>query len=226
MTDGAPSFTLIIGNKNYSSWSLRGWLACRLAGIAFDERLIPLDTDETAADIAAVSPNKRVPALIHDSVTVWDTLAIAEYLNELKPDAAMWPEQPAARAMARSLAAEMHSGYMGLRDRCPMDIRGEVDPITPPPEVAADLARLEEAWAAARSTYGAAGPYLFGRWTLADAFFAPVASRCKTYGLPLGADAAVYRDAVLAHPDMQAWSAAARAETWRIPHEDAAEQRF
>lgn len=226
MTQNGSDFTLVIGNRNYSSWSLRGWLACRMAGIDFHEKQILLDEDETAAEIAAVSPNRRVPTLIHGAVTVWDTLAIAEYLNELKPDAAMWPEIPAARAMARSLAAEMHSSFMGLRDRCPMDMRGEIDPITPPAEVTADLARLEEAWAGARETFGAAGPYLFGRWTLADAFFAPVASRCKTYGLPLSREAAAYRDAVLAHPHVAEWTEAALKEPWHIPHEDASEQRF
>ena len=220
------SFILHIGNKNYSSWSFRGWLACRLAGIDFEERLIPLDRPETAAAIAAVSPNKRVPCLEHGSVRVWDTLAIAEYLNELRPDAAMWPESPAARAMARSLAAEMHSGFMGIRNRCPMDIRGSVSVPNPPVEVAADLARLDAAWATARTTFGAAGPYLFGRWTLADVFFAPAASRCRTYGLPLGAAAAAYVEAVLSHADVEAWSAAALKEPGRIPHEDAAEQPF
>lgn len=219
-------FILHIGNRNYSSWSLRGWLACKLAGIDFEARVIPLDQDGTAAAIAAVSPNRRVPCLEHGGVRVWDSLAIGEYLNELRPDAAMWPEQPAARAMARSLAAEMHSGFTGLRNRCPMDIRGAVGPIAPPAEVAADLARLEEAWTAARKAFGAAGPYLFGRWTLADAAFAPVASRCRTYGLPLSPSATAYVDAVLAHPHLAEWMKAARAETWRIPHEDAAEQRF
>ncbi|MGZ0187769.1 MAG: glutathione S-transferase family protein [Alphaproteobacteria bacterium] len=222
MTD----FTLHIGNKNYSSWSLRGWLACKLAGIDFRENRIQLDVKGTAAAIAAVSPNRRVPCLEHGDVKVWDSLAIAEYLNELKPDAAMWPERPAARAVARSMVAEMHSSYMGLRNRCPMDIRGEVAPISPPAEVQEDLVRLEEAWNYARSTFGAAGPYLFGRWTLADAFFAPVASRCKSYGLPLSEASQAYVTAVLEHPDVVQWTVCALNEDWRIPHEDAAEQRF
>lgn len=226
MADGGVDFVLVIGNRNYSSWSLRGWLACRMAGIEFDERMILLDREDTARNIAAVSPHRRVPTLIHGDVVIWDTLAIAEYLNELRPDAAMWPERPAARAMARSLVAEMHSGFMGLRDRCPMDIRSEIAPIDPPPEVTADLERLQVGWAAARAAFGGAGPYLFGRWTLADAFFAPVVSRCKTYGLPLSPDATTYRDAVLDHPHMREWTKGALAETWRIPHEDAAEQRF
>jgi len=220
------NFTLVIGNRNYSSWSLRGWLACRLAGVDFVERLIPLDRPETAAALQAASPAARVPVLIHDDRVIWDSLAIAEYLHEIRPDAAMWPEAPAARAMARSLTAEMHSSYMGIRNRCPMDIRSQIDPIQPPPEVLSDLARLELAWRGARTASNAAGPYLFGRWTVADVFFAPVASRCRTYGLPLSPDAAAYRDAVLAHPDMQAWSEMAKAESWRIPHEDASEQSF
>ncbi len=220
------AFTLYIGNKNYSSWSFRGWLACRLAGIDFEEALICLDQPDTAANIAAISPNQRVPCLVHGNVTVWDSLAIAEYLNEFRPDATMWPEAPAQRAMARSLAAEMHSGFMGLRNRCPMDIRGRVGPIAPPMEVAQDLARLEDAWALPRRAFGAAGPYLFGRWTLADACFAPIASRCRTYGLPLSPAAATYVDAVLAQADVQEWTEAAFAESSCIPHEDAAEQRF
>lgn len=220
------NFTLVIGNRNYSSWSLRGWLACRLAGVDFVERLIPLDTPETAAALLSASPAARVPVLLHDDRVIWDSLSIAEYLHEIRPDAAMWPENPTARALARSLTAEMHSGYMGIRNRCPMDIRGQIDPIKPPPEVANDLARLELAWLGARATSKAAGPYLFGRWTLADVFFAPVVSRCQTYGLPLSPDAAAYRDAVLAHPDMQAWTKMAKAESWRIPHEDASAQNF
>ena len=219
-------FTLYIGNRNYSSWSLRGWLACRLADLEFDAKLIQLDEPDTARNIAAVSPNQRVPCLVHGDVVVWDSLAIAEYLHELKPDAAMWPESPAARAMARSLAAEMHSGFMGLRNRCPMDIRGQVGPITPPAEVQTDLERLDAAWGHARQKFGAAGPYLFGRWTLADIAFAPVASRCRSYGLPLSDAGQSYVDAVLAHPHFGEWRAEALKETWRIPHEDAAEQTF
>ena len=219
-------FVLTIGNKNYSTWSLRGWLACRLAGIDFEERMIPLDEAGTAAAIAAVSPNRRVPCLEHGSVLVWDTLAIAEYLHELKPEAGLWPKDRAARAHARSLVAEMHSSFMGLRNRCPMDIRGQVPPINAPAEVLEDIARLEEAWAAARAKFGQGGPYLFGEWTLADCFFAPVASRCKSYGLPLSADATAYVEAVLAQSHVQEWVEAALKETWRIPHEDAAEQVF
>lgn len=219
-------FTLHIGDKNYSSWSFRGWLACRLAGVDFEEHLILLDRDDTAAEIAAVSPNRRVPCLEHGAIKVWDTLAIAEYLNETRPDAGMWPGDPAARAAARSLVAEMHSGFMGLRERCPMDIRGRVAPIKPPPEVAEDVARLEEAWSAARAAFGGEGPYLFGRWSLADVFFAPVASRCRSYGLALSAPAQAYADAVLNHPHVLEWTEAALKEPRRIPHEDAAEQRF
>ena len=220
------AFTLHIGNRNYSSWSFRGWLACRLGGIDFEENLIRLDQPDTAANIAAISPNRRVPCLVHGNVRVWDSLAIAEYLNELQPNAAMWPEAPAQRAMARSLAAEMHSGFTGIRNRCPMDIRGRIEPIAPPAEVAQDLARLEEAWAQPRRAFGTADPYLFGRWTLADVFFAPVASRCRTYGLSLSPAAAAYVDAVLEHADVREWTDAALREPWRIPHEDAAEQRF
>ena len=188
--------------------------------------MIPLDETGTAAAIAAVSPNRRVPCLEHGEVRVWDSLAIAEYLNELKPDAGMWPKDPAARAHARSLAAEMHSSFMGLRNRCPMDIRGQVAPINAPPEVLDDVARLEEAWAGARAAFGFGGPYLFGAWSLADVFFAPVASRCKSYGLSLSAAATAYVEAVLAHEHVNEWVEAALRETWRIPHEDAAEQVF
>jgi len=219
-------FTLLIGNRNYSSWSLRGWLACRLSGISFETNLVLLDQPDTAERISAVSPNARVPCLTHGDVVVWESLAIAEYLHELRPSAAMWPETAPARATARSLAAEMHSGFMGIRNRCPMDIRGKVGPIAPPAEVASDLARLESAWANARSAFGEGGPYLFGRWSLADVAFAPVASRCRTYGLPLSAPAQAYVDAVLAHDHFAEWREAALAEPHRIPHEDASEQTF
>lgn len=219
-------FLLHIGNRNYSSWSLRGWLACRLAGIDFDEHIIPLDLADTAKNIAAVSPNERVPCLFHDDIVVWDSLAIAEYLAELKPDVAMWPKDRAARAMARSMAAEMHSSYMGIRNRCPMDMRGKVDPIKMPDEVARDVARLDAAWSAARGKFGADGPYLFGDWSLADCFFAPAVSRCRTYGLPLSDVSAAYVKAVLAHPDVSWWAARGAEEQWVIPHEDASEQKF
>jgi len=219
-------FVLHIGNRNYSTWSLRGWLAARLSGVEFETRVIPLDLPDTAEKIAAVSPNRLVPCLEHGALRVWETMSIAEYLNEVRPDAGMWPEAPAERAMARSLAAEMHAGFAGVRSRCPMDMLSRIAPVKAPPEVLKDLDRLQEAWRGARSASGAAGPYLFGRWTLADAFFAPVASRCVTYGLPLAADGMAYVEAVLDHPHVREWTEEALKETWRIHHEDAAEQKF
>jgi glutathione S-transferase len=213
-------FTIVLGNKAYSSWSLRGWLMLKLTGAAFDEVVVPLDRPETKAAIRAHSPSGRVPTLKADGLAVWDTLAIAEYLHERFPEAGLWPENPVARARARSVAAEMHAGFPALRARLPMDLKRE------PPEpgagisvdgaLAGEIARIVAIWGDCRTRFGGAGDFLFGRFGAADAFYAPVATRFVTYGVVLEGGVADYRDALMARPDLRQWIAAANAEPWVI----------
>ncbi len=213
-------FTIVLGNKTYSSWSLRGWLMLKLTGAAFDEVVVPLDRPETKAAIRAHSPSGRVPTLKADGLAVWDTLAIAEYLHERFPEAGLWPENPVARARARSVAAEMHAGFPALRARLPMDLKRE------PPEpgagiavdgaLAGEIARIVAIWGDCRTRFGGAGDFLFGRFGAADAFYAPVATRFVTYGVVLEGGVADYRDALMARPDLRQWIAAANAEPWVI----------
>jgi glutathione S-transferase len=215
-----PKLTVVLGNKAYSSWSLRGWLMLRLTGAAFEEEVVPLDRPETKAAISAHSPSGRVPVLVTDGAVVWGTLAIAEYLNECFPEAGLWPEDGAARARARSVAAEMHAGFASLRARLPMDLKRR------PPETGAgilaegalaeEIARVIAIWTDCRARFGGAGDFLFGRFGAADAFYAPVATRFLTYGVALEGAAADYRDALLAWPDLREWIAAAKAEPWVI----------
>jgi glutathione S-transferase len=210
-------FTLYLGNKAYSSWSLRGWLACRLAGIAFDEVVIPLSRPDTGATILRHSPSGKVPALRHGESVVWDSLAIGEYLHELAPAAGLWPDDAAARAQARSIAAEMHSGFVDLRRAMWMNTRRRFPGKGRTPEALANIARICAIWRETRARFGAGGPFLFGRkLNLADAMYAPVAARFVTWAPELPADARAYADAVWDHPLMQEWRRAADAETWVI----------
>lgn len=209
---------LVIANQNYSSWSLRPWLALKQAGLPFSVTVIPLRQDDTKARILARSPSGKVPALIHNGLTVWDSLAICEYLAELAPDAGLWPADPATRAVARSVSAEMHSGFTALRSNMPMNIRGELPGWGRAPGVADDIARIEAIWTDLRQRCGAEGPYLFGGFTIADAMYAPVVSRFKTYGVTVNPTAQAYADAIQAHPAMQEWTTAALAETWVIDY--------
>jgi glutathione S-transferase len=218
--DPVNDMKLVIGNKNYSSWSLRAWLAAKATGLSFEEILIDLDAPDTAARIRAHSPSGRVPALIDGDVTVWDTLAIAEYLAEIAPEAGLWPADRAARAMARSISAEMHSGFTALRGHLPMNIRREPRPRPLTPAVESDIARITGIWRAARAAHGAGGPFLFGRFTIADAFYAPVASRFVTYGVGLGSVEQAYVDALFDHAHMRDWVEAARRETWVVPSDE------
>lgn len=211
--------TLIIGNKAYSSWSLRAWLLLRQTGAAFQEVVIPLDRPETAARIREYSSSGRVPCLHDGETVVWDSLAIAEYLNERFPDAGLWPGEPRARAAARSVVAEMHAGFATLRQRLPMDLKRPSAPIgraAAGGDLSRDIARIVAIWEHCRSDFGAAGPYLFGAFGAADAFYAPVVTRFTTYGIALPPTAAAYRDASLATADMREWTAAAKAEPWTI----------
>jgi glutathione S-transferase len=204
---------LVIGNKNYSSWSLRPWLLMSEAGIPFEEERLSLFTPAFAAAIARYSPAGRVPVLVdHDAggLAVWDTLAIAEYLAERFPAKRLWPDDVADRARARSICAEMHAGFGTLRQAMPMNVRSDLAGRGWSVRVQDDIDRLIAMWRELLQRHG--GPMLFGRFTIADAYFAPVVSRLKTYGVALPDDIAAYRDAVLALPSMQAWTAASHTE--------------
>lgn len=209
---------LVIANQNYSSWSLRPWLALKQTGLPFSLTVIPLKQESTKAQILARSPSGKVPALIHDGLTVWDSLAICEYLAELAPDAGLWPSDRAARATARSVAAEMHSSFTALRSNMPMNIRGDLPGWGRAPGVADDVARIEAIWTDLRQRFGSQGPYLFGAFSIADAMYAPVVTRFKTYGVQINPTAQAYADAVQAHPFMREWTAAALAETWVVDY--------
>ena len=211
----AMDATLYVGNRNYSSWSLRGALLVRQSGIACREVLIPLDTEEFAAKIGAVSPTRRVPVLHVDGLVIWDTLAIAEFLHEQNPAAGLWPQDRAARARARSVSAEMHSGFMDLRSSMPMDLRGRHTlPMTP--DVQADVARIDALWNDCRARHGRGGDYLFGAWCAADAMYAPVVSRFRTYGVELSPGARRYVDAVWQWPALKTLVAEAVVEPWSL----------
>jgi glutathione S-transferase len=211
---------IVVGNKKYSSWSLRGWLALKLAGAPFEEVVVALDMPDTAQNIRKYSSSGRVPALIDGELTVWDSLAIGEYLHEQFPAAGLWPADPAQRARARAISAEMHSGFANLRNDCSMRIVETRPYKALRPETQADVDRIVEIWEDCLRRSG--GRFLFGaRPCLADAFYAPVVSRFRTYSIPASPAAQAYCDAVWAWPAVQDWVAAARAETLRAKfHED------
>jgi glutathione S-transferase len=211
------AYTLVIGNKNYSSWSLRPWLALRQAGIPFREELVSLRADEGKAARLARLPAGRVPVLDHDGLLVWDSLAICEYLAERHPG--LWPAGPAARAWARSVSAEMHAGFTALRADMSMDVRARRPQRRRSPAVLADVARVERLWGETRARFGAGGPLLFGGFTIADAFYAPVAFRFRTYGVSPAGAAGEYLAALLALPGMREWDAAAQQDE-RLPDHD------
>jgi glutathione S-transferase len=210
------AFTLVVGNKNYSSWSLRPWLAMREAGIAFDEVVIPLYRPGSKAAILAHSPAGKVPVLRHGDRVVWDSLAIMEYLAETLPDGALWPEDPAARALARCISAEMHAGFQALRGGMPMSLREQLPGQERSDTVAADIARVTAIWRDCRERFGGGGPFLFGGFTIADAMYAPVATRFRTYAVELDPVCQAYADTILALPSFLEWQAAAEEEPWVI----------
>jgi glutathione S-transferase len=206
---------LYVGNRNYSSWSIRGSLLVRQSGIECEEVVIPLDTDAGRAKIAQVSPSRRVPVLHYDDIVVWDSFAIAEFLHEHAPRAGLWPAKSEARAFARCVSAEMHSGFGALRTELPMDIRGKHD-MTPSHTARGDIQRIEALWTACRQMHGAEGRFLFGAWCAADAMFAPVVSRFRTYGLRLSPVAEHYADAVWAWPAFASLIGEAQSEPWSL----------
>jgi len=211
---------LIVANKAYSSWSQRAWILLAHFKIPFEETVIPLDRPETRAEILKHSPTGKVPALIDGPITVWESLAIIEYVAETHPDKAIWPRGKAARAHARSLAAEMHAGFQALRQACPANFRRPVKKIPVDGAVEADVQRIDAAWRRARDAYGKAGPFLFGRFSAADAMFAPVVNRFHTYDIPVSKAARDYMAAMMALPAWKAWIADAEAEEWRVDKYD------
>ena len=213
---------LIIGDRNYSSWSLRGYLALSLAGLEFRETLIQLDQAGTRAAILARSPAGKVPALVHGDLLIWDTLAIGEYAAELAPGAGLWPADRAARAVARSVVAEMHSGFPALRKDMAMNLRARRPGVGHTEQALAEAARVQAIWRDCRGRFGEAGggEFLFGGPTLAEAFYAPVVTRFVTYGVELDPVCQRYADAVLALPAMVRWTEAALAEDWVMEHSE------
>lgn len=211
------SLTLVIGNKNYSSWSMRPWIALRAAGIAFDELVIPLYAgDDSKRRILEFTPSGKVPALIDDDITVWDSLAIIEYAAERFPEAHFWPKDRAARAMARSVSAEMHSGFVTVRNECGMNLHRPVRAKALSEDALANVARIQDIWSECRNRFGQGGPYLFGAFSAADAMYAPVVTRFRTYAIEMNAVAQAYMAAMEAHPAFRAWTEAGLAETWMI----------
>jgi glutathione S-transferase len=211
---------LIIGNKNYSSWSLRGWLACKQSGLPFEEITVPLygeDWDEKKkADDTLAPSSGKVPILWDGDIVVWDSLAIIDFLADRVGRDRFWPKDEAARGMARSLVAEMHSSYLPLRRQLPMNVRARVENAKPDKDARADIVRILGLWAEARARFGKGGPFLFGTFSAADIIYAPVVSRFITYGVPVPGFAVAYMQAVWEHEWMQAWVAAAEGEEWRI----------
>lgn len=204
------SATLTISSKNYSSWSLRGWLLCRMAGLSFQEQLIALDDHDSRQELLLLSPSVLVPRLVHGNVTVWDTLAIGEYLNEIAPGAKLLPADQARRAHCRSVCGEMHSGFYNLRSALPMNLKVRHKSFKIFSGARPDIERIKTIWTECLEAYG--GPFLFGDLSMADAMFAPVCTRFQTYSIPLEGRLASYSERVLEWPLMQEWAASAAAE--------------
>ena len=207
--------TLVIGNKNYSSWSLRPWLAMKQAGLEFAEIRIALDTPTTYQEIRRYSPSGRVPVLLDGNLTIWESLAICEYIAEHFASH-LWPQDRAAKAMARSISAEIHTGFQALRENMPMDCRAQLCLLGMNPRLQADINRITAIWQECRNTFGSKGDFLFGDFTIADAMFAPVVSRFVTYDVKLDGEAQGYVQAIWALPAMQEWVEAASKETESI----------
>jgi glutathione S-transferase len=205
---------LVIGNKNYSSWSMRPWLALRASNIAFDEVFIPLYTGEADKQrILAFTHSGKVPCLIDGDVTIWDSLSIIEYLAERFPQAKLWPEDRARRAHARSISAEMHSGFAALRNECGMNLHRPVGAIKLSDEARADIDRVRQIWSECRERYAAFGPFLFGSFGAADAMFAPVVHRFRSYAIEVAPEVRAYMDTMMALSAFQEWTKAGLAET-------------
>lgn len=210
------AYELVIGTKNWSSWSLRAWLALKVAGIPFDESLVALRRPESAERIRRLSPSARIPVLYikdrHSNSIVFDSLAICETIAERHPDAGLWPDDPEARGLARSYAAEMHSGFLALREAFPMDFARELSTPTLDDTVHQQIGRIQTAWQSALARFGTKGDFLFGRFSIADCMYAPMVSRFLTYAIPLDDDLERYATRMMALPAMQEWRAGAQQE--------------
>lgn len=211
---------LIVGNKNYSSWSMRPWIAMKVAGIPFEETVISLDAPDFKATVRPYSGTGKVPVLIDGDVSVWESLAILEYLAEKFPDAGLWPADRAARALARAVANEMHAGFLPLRRLLPMNMWRPVIKRELTPEAAANVARIEAMWGQCRSRFGQGGPFLFGRFGATDAMYAPVVARFHTYAVDVAANTRAYMDAVMALPAWREWHDAGVKEPWVLADDE------
>jgi glutathione S-transferase len=216
--NSAP-LSLIMGNKAYSSWSLRPWLALRHAGADFAEVVVPLRQPETKATLLSYAPSGKAPSLRHGDLVVWDSLAICEYVNELFPTAQLWPADPSVRAVARAVSAEMHSGFPDLRKNLFMDVRSRFDRPDRVAAAQADIDRVQAIWTDCRARFGAAGPFLFSAFSIADAMFAPVATRLRTWNVLLDPVSAAYVETIHTMPAMVDWVDAAKAEPWVVQFE-------
>jgi glutathione S-transferase len=214
------ALTLVVGNKNYSSWSLRPWIALKAAGIAFSDRVISLNDPQFKPTLLALSPAGKVPVLLDGATHVWESLAILEYLADKFPAAALWPADAAARAHARAIASEMHAGFAPLRRHLPMNFWRPVKRRDLTAEAAANVARIDAMWSECRTRFGDGGPFLFGRFSAADAMYAPVVSRFHTYDVEVGPGARAYMDAVMALPAWSEWRQAALKEPWVLPEDE------
>jgi glutathione S-transferase len=214
------ALTLIIGNKNYSSWSFRPWIAMKVAGIAFDEVVISLDAADFKPRVSKISGTGKVPALDDNGIHVWESLAILEYLAERFPAARLWPSDPAARAHARAISSEMHAGFVPLRRACPMNMWRPVKQLALNDEALANVKRIQAMWAECRTRYGAGGPFLFGAFSAADAMYAPVVSRFHTYDVGVDKTTRAYMDAMMALPAWAEWKNAALKESWVLAEDE------
>jgi glutathione S-transferase len=211
---------LVIGNKNYSSWSFRPWIAMKVAGIPFEEEVVSLNADDFKARVTRISGTGKVPALADGAIHVWESLAILEYLAEKFPQARLWPADPAARAAARAIASEMHAGFAPLRRALPMNMWRPPKRRELTPEVQTNVNRVDVIWTDCRKKFGVGGPFLFGAFGAADAMYAPVVSRFHTYGVEVSAAAHAYMEAVMALPAWAEWRAAALKEPWVLPEDE------
>ena len=216
---------LVIGNKNYSSWSLRAWLCLRKCKLEFEEVLLPLDTPEFKARISEYSPTGRVPVLWHKGDPIWDSLAICEYANDVFAAGSLWPDDVASRGLGRSMVAEMHSGFMHLRNDMPMNCRVKNRHVPMSDGLQADIDRMCSLWTTALVAHSAGGSWLLGVFSIADAMFAPVVMRFRNYGVDVPAQVQAYCDHVLGDADMQAWVAAGLKETWIVEADEAGSEQ-
>ncbi len=211
---------LVIANKNYSSWSLRPWIAMKMAGIPFEEEMIRFGEPRFGREIRKVSKAGMVPVLIDGDTVIGESLAILEYLAERYPDKNLWPKQRKARAVARAVSSEMHAGLRGIRSACPMNLRRPPKAIPMTDAVKGDVARIETIWRECRKEFGKGGPFLFGKFCNADAMFAPVATRIDTYTIPVSRDTRKYVNTIMAMAPFRSWKADALKETWIVPEDE------